>query len=660
MGIFTRGPTRTRAWTLEASEAGVDPRVVPTWFGRRALPLGALAIVVGTTLAVAVAYVASGHVTFPAERLVALPVAWYSWWESRRQHPRFLVVFVAWTAVIALPARWMGPDTSLALVVPLVMVAMLGGLVLDRSRTYVFFGAVLAAWAVLVRNLVGRPVPGEELGRVVAIQGVGIVVALLLVIVMKRVMVGSIQRYVELFDTVPIGLYRSTPDGRILAANQKLADMLGYERVTDLLEVDARSLYVDPGVRDEVLAASEDEADDLHFQLRRRDGRAIWVRETNRAVRGDDGTVTHYEGAIEDVTDRIRAEQSAARAQRVFAVSFESAPIGMALVGPDGRFLRVNRAFCELFRRSAKSFARLSVDNVLKPVDGPEQRPVLPLGAGSSTEIERKLSAADGTEFWGRISLSSVPADAVREAFMVLQVSDVSAQRRLQQHLEDLVRAKDEFIASVSHEIRTPLTAVMGFASELVANAGRYTSEELSDLLEVVAEQARSVSHIVEDLLVAARADIGRLVVDPRPIDVQEEIARAVLDCEHQRREQGAQVELGGDEVQAVADPGRVRQVVRNLLTNAYRYGGSSVRVAVTNGGGTVHILVSDDGDGVPPTKRTTIFEPYQRAHDRDGAIGSIGLGLAVSKKLARLMGGDLVYRYEEGRSVFDLALPAG
>ncbi len=659
MGIFTRGSSRTRAWALEGSEAAVDPRVVQAWFGRRVLALGSAAIVLGTLLAMVVTLVARGRVPVAVDWVVALPVALFSWWESRREHPRFLAAFVGWTAIIALPGFRFGPEQSLALVVPLVMAAMLGGLVLDPAPTYVFFAAVLAAWGVLVSRVTAGPIPPDEVGRVVGIQGVGIVLALLLVIVLKRVVLGSIQRYVELFDTVPIGLYRSTPDGRILAANQKLASMLGYDQVTDLLEVDARSLYVDPTVRDQVMAADHDETDDLHFQLRRRDGRAIWVRETNRAVRNHDGVITHYEGALEDVTERIRAEQSAARAQRVFAISFESAPVGMALVSPDGRFLRVNRAFCELFRRSAKSFSRLTADNVLRPADDPERRSVLPLAAGRSTEIERRLTAADGTEFWGRISVSSIPADAARDAFLVLQISDVSAQRRLQQHLEDLVRAKDEFIASVSHEIRTPLTAVMGFASELRANATRYTTEELVELLGVVAEQAGSVSHIVEDLLVAARADIGRLVVDPQPIDVREQVARAVLDCEHQRRERGASVELGAETARALADPGRFRQVVRNLLTNAYRYGGSRVAVDVVNGGGTVHILVSDDGDGVPPTRRTAIFEPYQRGHDTEGATGSIGLGLAVSKKLARLMGGDLVYRYEDGHSMFDLALPA-
>ena len=660
MGFETRGFVRTRArWAFEDAGTGVDPRVLQTRFGRRVLGFGAAAILVGTLAAGAVATVETGRLPLTADWVLAFPIVAFSWWESRRHRPRFLPVFATWVALIALPALRFGPEVAIALVVPLVIAALLGGLVLGRVAAYGYFVAVLAAWGLLVVRMVVGVHPGQDLGRIVLIQGAGIVAAFVLVGVLKRVVFDSIVRYVELFDSVPVGLYRSTPEGRILAANRKLADMLGYETVSDLLAVNARDLYVDPEVRDRIMDQSREENTDLLFQLVRRDGRPIWVRETNREVRNPDGSLAHYEGAIEDVTDRIRAEQSAARAQRLFEISFESAPVGMALVAADGRFLRVNRAFCELFRRSAKSFSRLEVDQVLRAADDPGDGSVIPATSGRSTEIERRLCAADGSEFWGRISLSSVPAEAGRDAFLVLQVSDVTAQRRLQEHLEDLVRAKDEFIASVSHEIRTPLTAVVGFASELQANADRYSAQELVDLLGVVAEQAGSVSHIVEDLLVAARADIGRLVVDPRPIDVRQEVERAIFDCEHERRERGAVVKVDGDPAHALADPGRFRQVVRNLLTNAYRYGGSSVEVRIANGGRMVHVRVVDDGDGVPAGREDLIFEPYQRGHDSTGPTRSIGLGLAVSKKLARLMDGDLVYRYEGGRSVFELAIPA-
>jgi signal transduction histidine kinase len=107
-----------------------------------------------------------------------------------------------------------------------------------------------------------------------------------------------------------------------------------------------------------------------------------------------------------------------------------------------------------------------------------------------------------------------------------------------------------------------------------------------------------------------------------------------------------------------VGDPDRVRQVIRNLVSNALRYGGDAIRVEVLSGGTNAKVLVCDTGIAIPEQDRERIFEPYQRAHNAPGLAGSIGLGLAISRQLAQLMGGDLTYRHQNGESIFEFALP--
>jgi signal transduction histidine kinase len=107
-----------------------------------------------------------------------------------------------------------------------------------------------------------------------------------------------------------------------------------------------------------------------------------------------------------------------------------------------------------------------------------------------------------------------------------------------------------------------------------------------------------------------------------------------------------------------MADPTRVRQIVRNLITNALRYGGSTITVTTGSRGETAYVQVRDDGPGIPEEKRDRIFEPYESAHEAVGMPGSVGLGLTISRKLARLLGGDLSYR-SDGGSLFELTLPA-
>lgn len=121
----------------------------------------------------------------------------------------------------------------------------------------------------------------------------------------------SEERYRRLFERVPIGLYRSTPDGRILEANPALARLYGFSSVEDLLKVNAFDLYTDPEERRRWLGALKDQDVVRHYELRQRraDGRIIWVRDTARAVRDEQGNILYYEGSIEDITALKEAEE---------------------------------------------------------------------------------------------------------------------------------------------------------------------------------------------------------------------------------------------------------------------------------------------------------------------------------------------------------------
>jgi len=107
----------------------------------------------------------------------------------------------------------------------------------------------------------------------------------------------------------------------------------------------------------------------------------------------------------------------------------------------------------------------------------------------------------------------------------------------------------------------------------------------------------------------------------------------------------------------ALADPIRFRQIVRNLVTNAIRYGGDEIQISMSRKGDRVAVCVADDGPGVPEEDRERIFEAYHRAHSSAGQPGSVGLGLTVSRTLAELMGGSLSYS-KNGLSTFVLDLP--
>ncbi len=219
--------------------------------------------------------------------------------------------------------------------------------------------------------------------------------------------------------------------------------------------------------------------------------------------------------------------------------------------------------------------------------------------------------------------------------------------------LEELAEAKDRFIATVSHELRTPLAAVVGFAGELADGVQNYSTEEIAEMVQLIASQSVEMAQLVDDLLTAERAASGNLTIKPSAIDLLHE-SRSVVDS----MRVGENVIVDGDPTPAWADTLRTRQILRNLLTNASRYGGTQVKVNVSSLGDTAVLVVSDDGPGINVVDSERIFDPYYRAQSDESRPDSVGLGLAVARQLARIMGGDLVYRRRAGWTRFELTLP--
>jgi len=233
---------------------------------------------------------------------------------------------------------------------------------------------------------------------------------------------------------------------------------------------------------------------------------------------------------------------------------------------------------------------------------------------------------------------------------------DVTDQSRAADRLRQLVRSKDEFVATVSHELRTPLTAVVGFSHELRDRLDHLDPEEVHHFIDLIGDQATEVADLVEDLLVASRLDLDEVAVTRDAIHLWDQVD-AVLVARRLGKEVATVRHEG--EAKVFADPVRVRQIFRNLLANADRYGGPHITVRVDRLGDLVALSVIDDGAGIPEADRERIFAPYSRAHKEVGRTESVGLGLTVSRQLARLMNGDLSYDYRSGHSVFTVALPA-
>lgn len=257
------------------------------------------------------------------------------------------------------------------------------------------------------------------------------------------------------------------------------------------------------------------------------------------------------------------------------------------------------------------------------------------------------------SDFWREGTWLPVEVEALTRAADM--VGAFWEREHAREGLEELAAAKDRFIATVSHELRTPLAAVVGFAGELANGLSGYSAEEVAEMVQLISTQSVEVAQLVDDLLTAERAASGNLTVKPTSLDLLEE-SRSIVES----MRIGLEISVEGEPTPAWADTLRTRQIVRNLLTNASRYGGSNVKLAVSSLGNNAVLVVSDDGPGINVVDSEKIFDPYYRAQSAQGRPDSVGLGLAVARQLARMMGGDLVYRRRSGWTRFELTLPTG
>jgi signal transduction histidine kinase len=212
--------------------------------------------------------------------------------------------------------------------------------------------------------------------------------------------------------------------------------------------------------------------------------------------------------------------------------------------------------------------------------------------------------------------------------------------------LQATAKEKDQFLATVSHELRTPLTSVLGFLGILQDPAsdamGGPDQKELIDLAD-----------LVDDLLAHAKSEANQLAVEEARIDLDREMSQVLLGLRV-----GDHIAVSGPAVIASGDAFRFRQIARNLVTNAIKYGGHDIAVDLDSDQSSVWVAVSDDGRGVPEGEEANIFEAYRRAHDTPGLTDSMGLGLAVFRRLTTAIGGSLSYNRAGGRTVFKVSLP--
>jgi PAS domain S-box-containing protein len=500
------------------------------------------------------------------------------------------------------------------------------------------------------------------------------------------------DNFSTLFEFLPIGAYRTSPQGRQLRANLALARLNGFaseaEQLAAVRDI-AGQWYVDPQRRAAFMAEIEGRGQVVGFEsevFRYRTRERIWVRENAHLVRDRKGRALHYEGTVEEISERVASRDALHRSQAHLRQIVELVPgmVFRVVIEPDGdrRATFVSSGARQLFELEPEDIlSDGKLIHRLRHVDDEQGlRRAADQAAGSRAPLahEYRVQLASGRQKWVQQISAAAPPEDGREVRvgMILDITERKQAEELRLERDRAAAAdlaKSAFLSRVSHELRTPLNAVLGFVQLMALDPGHgpFSQRQLAWTQQALAS-GRHLTALLDDVLDLSSAQTGQLRFNLKTVQLQPLIDEVCTMLSGEAAAAGVQIhrQPSADATLALlADRKRLLQVLGNLLSNAIKYNhrGGWVRVQAglapgahaQGDGGLVELSVADSGPGLDASQRARLFQPFERLDAHTGPVAGTGLGLALSRQLVDAMGGSLRVDSEPGQgAVFSLRLP--
>ncbi len=487
----------------------------------------------------------------------------------------------------------------------------------------------------------------------------------------------ALSHYLE---TSPDAALLVGEDGRIVALNGRAERLSGYSRadlegrgVETLVPESLRRVHERKRAEFGARPAARPMGTGLDLALRRKDGSAVPVDISLEPIRTASGLLVL--AALRDMTPRKRAEER-------FVTMIEDAPDAMVVADAEGRIVLVNRQTEILFgydreellgqpieilvpeplrawhRERRSAYLRAPVPRAMG------ERPILHGRRKDGMEIAIDIALSPIRTGDGLLVMAALRDASTRERLEEAQrrARDLEASSLLAQRASQL---RGEFISGLSHELRTPLTSIIGYAELLKGEPDVPFQGDPIPCLDGILSAAHHLSGLVADVLDLAAIEAGKMAYRLEPVDLGAvvEDVRAVMWQPAQSRRVKFSVHVSPDLPEVVTDPGRLRQILLNLVSNAIKFTPPEGRVDLRIGPeaqGRFRIEVEDTGPGIAPEDVGRLFTPFERvgARERDRPAGT-GLGLALTRRIAEGLGGAVGVRSQLGRgSVFWVVLP--
>ena len=400
---------------------------------------------------------------------------------------------------------------------------------------------------------------------------------------------------------------------------------------------------------------------DIDYRTVSADGNETkWIRATGRGFYDENGNPTRFDGITIDVTERVKSEIAIRESEERFRNMSDNAPVMIWVTRPDGYCEYLNKRWYDFTGQSEEEAHGLGWTKAVHPEDS--ERSGEAFMAANAVRgpflIEYRLRRKDGEYRWCVDAAS--PRFGPNGEFLgyvgsVIDITDralaeqerailLEKERTARLEAERVSRMKDEFLATLSHELRTPLNAILGWSQ--ILQGGSRDDEDLGQGLETIERNARAQSQIIDDLLDMSRIISGKVRLDVQGLDLASLVNAAVSTVRPTAENKSVRLRAVVDPMPGVSvlgDPGRMTQVLWNLLTNSLKFTpkGGTVQVVLKRINSHVELSVTDTGEGISADFLPFVFDRFRQADaSTTRRHGGLGLGLSIVKQLVELHGG--------------------
>jgi len=486
----------------------------------------------------------------------------------------------------------------------------------------------------------------------------------------ERALKLSESTFRELFHDAPVAYHEMDTDGRLRLVNKTELAMVGYiaeemigRRVWEFMVGDDFGDYIARRLR-----SGAEIGEPYQGQFRRKDGSVFPVLVRDSLIRDSTGGVYGLRSTMQDISELKQTEASLRAAEENYRKIFENAIEGIFQISPDGHFLNANPALAAILGYPSPAELLAEVSDIgrqiyVQPARWAEFCSVMERSA-SVAEFECEMRCRNGSVIWVSKHARPVCNPDGKVVYYEGALENVTTRRQAEAAMSEArdsalesARLKTEFLANMSHEIRTPMNGIIGMTGLLLDTE---LSARQRDFAETIVDSSEALLKIINDILDFSKIEAGMLTFEEIDFDLND-VAEGVVDLFAGRAlSKGIEMSLViADDVPEVltGDPGRLRQVLANLVGNALKFTDEGeVRVMVRMegerpGGVMLHFEVMDTGIGISIEQQARLFQAFVQA---DGSTtrrhGGTGLGLAISRRLVSQMGGEVWIESEPGK----------